>query len=83
MNSYRTHSLPEAAYLISHPGIQFLGLEQRNERSYYFCFAPEGKCEKLVLNFVSGKGMVRARDYADAMRRCKDLVFAQERAQVA
>jgi hypothetical protein len=79
MSAYRTADLPEAAFLLSQPDTRFIGLEPRNERSYFFCFSPPARCQQLAMEFVSGVGTVNARAYADAMKRCKDLVFGYQR----
>ena len=76
---YKTKDLPEAAFLLSQVDVRFVGLEPRTQTSYFFCFAPANRCQSLSFDFLSGKALVNARAYADAIRRCKDLVFSRER----
>jgi hypothetical protein len=77
--SHRTPNLDEAAYQLSQTDVRFVGLERRSERSFFFIFEPKERCEQHKLDFISGKAMCRARDFADALRRCKDLVYSAER----
>jgi len=77
-NTYRTTDLSTAAFLLISEA-SFKGLEARDHRSKWFLFHPRKRCEKLVADFISGKARVRARDYADSMRRAKDIIFSAER----
>ena len=76
---YRNANVSEVAYLLTEPKIRFLGLEPKNDRTYYFCFTPLLLCERMVLSFISGNALVSARVYADSMRRAKDIIFSHER----
>jgi len=78
-NPYRTTDYMTAAFLLLQ-GARFLGLERRSEKSKWFLFTPQRKCEKLVVEYVSGKARVQARLFADSIRRVKDIIFQAERA---
>jgi len=75
---YRTTDLPLSAFLLTQK-IQFLGMERKDQRALWFTFTPLGKCEELANDFFSGRGKVAPRDYSDALRRARDLVFERDR----
>lgn len=75
---YRTPDLATAAFLLCR-GADFKGLEPLDPRRLAFVFEPAEDCTPLAERFASGKAMVKARDYADAMKRAKHLVFDYER----
>ena len=78
-NPYRTTDYMTAAFLLLQ-GARFLGLERRSEKSKWFLFTLRRRCEKLVVEYVSGKARVQARLFADSIRRVKDIIFQAERA---
>lgn len=77
---FRTTDLPLSSFLFTQK-VDFHGLEPKDGRSYWFLFSPLKRCETLANEFASGRAEVSARDFADAMRRSKDLVFQRERSQ--
>ena len=77
---FRTTDLPLSAYLLTQRQ-QCCGMERKDSRSYWFTFSPNGKCEQLANDFFSGRGRVTPRDYSDALRRARDLVFEASRQQ--
>lgn len=77
--SYQTSDLATAAFLLCSPGITFSGLIPKNPKSKYFIFGPHKRAADLAAAFVGGKARVIAKNYADAMRTAKDLIFAEER----
>jgi len=74
MTDFRTTDLPLAAFLLTQR-MQFCGVQRKDLRSFWFTFTPSNKCEKLANDFFSGKGSVTPRDYSDALRRARDLIF--------
>ena len=55
----------------------FIGVN-RNGRLCWFVFENHPLCEKLQQQFFAKSVEVNAKDYADAIRTLKDLVFANE-----
>lgn len=78
VENFKTKEMFVAAFLLCKGSVRYLGLERIDARSYYFVFSPHDKCQKLATDFLSGNGLVRARAYADAVRRAKELVFGVE-----
>lgn len=66
--------LPCAAFLIS-SGLQVSDVE-RDGRVCYFVFAERERALDLCKGFWSGTATVNAKQYSDAMRSLKDLVFS-------
>ena len=58
-------------------GAGFIGVN-RNGRLCWFVFENHQLCEKLQQQFFAKSVEVNAKDYADAIRTLKDLVFANE-----
>ncbi len=79
MNEFRTSDLATAAYLLCHVSLTFRGTAPKDARARYFLFSPGDLAERLAFEFVSFKGSIVPRTYADAMRHAKDLVFADLR----
>lgn len=50
----------------------------RQGRVCWFLFADKGRGEQLRQEFITKTVEVNAKDYSDALRTLKDLVFAQE-----
>lgn len=77
MDIYLTKDLSEAAFLYA-SGVKFLRLEPNsNDRpfTYFFVFENKAKCEELSQEFWNKKAVINAKEYADAMRTLKDLLF--------
>lgn len=55
-------------------GVPFIGVN-RDGRICYFVFGSQTLCENLQQQFFAKNVDVNAKDYADALRTLKDLVF--------
>lgn len=75
---YRTTSLEESA-AIAAGGAEFVGLEARSHRSFYFCFTPADVAADLGQQFRSGSLNVNARLLTDSMTLLKDAIFTRLR----
>lgn len=58
-------------------GVTFVGVN-RGGRLCWFVFENHQLCEKLQQQFFAKSVEVNAKEYADALRTLKDLVFANE-----
>lgn len=67
----------QLAGLLYAKGAGFIGVN-RNGRLCWFVFENHQLCEKLQQQFFAKSVDVNAKDYADAIRTLKDLVFANE-----
>lgn len=79
---FRTTDLQLASFLFLKK-LDFQGLEKKDQRSFWFLFSPATKCHRLSNDFFSGKGQVSPRDYADSLRRTRDLLFEAERGKTS
>ena len=75
-NNFRTRDLYFGAFLYA-KGAKFKGIN-REGRTCWFIFADEAGCKTLQSQFFSKTADVNAREYADALRTLKDLIFAEE-----
>lgn len=75
-NHFLTKDLQLAALLYA-KGAGFTGVN-RSGRLCWFVFENHDICEKLQQKFFAKTVEVNAKDYADALRTLKDLVFANE-----
>lgn len=73
-NKYLTRDLYQAAMLHT-KGIKMLGLNKSDEICW-FIFENKEKCLSLVNDFQFGEILVNARNYAEAIRELKRLVFS-------
>lgn len=76
-NYYRTKDLSEASLLYA-SGKKFIQLEENNGR-FYFIFEDESSCEELSNSFWRKEAVVNAKEFSDAIRTLKDLIFNRER----
>lgn len=67
----------QLAGLLYAKGAGFIGVN-RSGRLCWFVFENHDVCEKLQQQFFSKSVEVNAKEYADALRTLKDLVFANE-----
>jgi len=74
-NFYRTRDLSEASYIYA-SGRKLSQLENSNGIAW-FIFEDEGRCKKLADAFWSGKSTINAREYSNAMRNLKNLIFSR------
>lgn len=77
-NAYRTSSLDEAA-AIAAAGANFVGLEQKSHRSFYFVFRPANDAFCLAEKYQRGALTVNATRMTDSLTSLKDAVFARLR----
>lgn len=77
-NYYRTKDLPLASFLYSSNKKL---LEFYKEKGIvWFIFEDKKSCEELVSSFWQKTAMVNAKEFVDALRTMKDLIFNAERA---
>lgn len=73
---YLTKDLHLGAMLYS-KGIPFVGVN-RQGKLCWFVFEKPGQCEELERGYYSKSVEVVAKEYADALRTLKDLVFYRD-----
>ena len=72
-NYYRTKDLSEASFLYA-SGKRFLNLEKDNGK-VWFIFNDKTSCEDLAGSFWRKEATVNAKEFSDAIRTLKDLIF--------
>ena len=78
MNGYfSTRDLAEAALLYSSHK-KLIRLEKDIDK-FWFIFEDKTSCQKLADSFWRRDAVVNARDFADALRCLKDLIFNREK----
>ena len=75
-NHFLTKDLSLAGMLYA-KGVPFIGVN-RNGRVCWFVFENHQLCENLQQQYFSKSVEVNAKEYAEALRTLKDLVFANE-----
>lgn len=75
-NQFITKDLSLAGLLYA-KGVSFVGVN-RNGKLCWFVFGNHELCVKFQQEFFSKSVEVNAKEYADALRTLKDLVFANE-----
>lgn len=70
---YSTKDLSEASFLYA-SGKKLTKLHKDGKR-VWFIFDDRLSCEKLVNAFWSKEAVVNAKEYSDAIRTLKDLIF--------
>lgn len=73
-NIFETRDLYCAAFVYSSGG-KFQGI-RREGRICWFCFEDKALCEQLQRKYFDKTGSVIGKEFADAIRTLKDLVFA-------
>jgi hypothetical protein len=73
MNCYRTKDLAEAAFLYASRK-KLIKLENE-EGKFWFVFQGLVSCEKLANSFWRKEARVNAKEFSDALRTLKDLIF--------
>ena len=76
-NTYHTKDLAEASFLYA-SGKKFVHLEEDKGR-FWFVFDDKTSCEELTNSFWRKEAVVNAKEYADALRTLKDLIFNKHR----
>lgn len=72
-NTYRVKDLSCASFLYA-SGAKLLKSDKENGR-VWFIFADKAYCEKLVDSFWNKEATVNAKEFSDAFRTLKDLIF--------
>lgn len=70
---YRTKDLSESAFLYASKQ-RLLRLDSEQGR-IYFVFENKDSCEELSNSYWRKEASVNAKDFADAMRTLKDIIF--------
>jgi hypothetical protein len=55
---FRDPDLGLAAFLLTQQDVQFLGLQPKDHRSFFFTFSPYDRCRELADQYFLGRGMV-------------------------
>lgn len=72
-NCYRTKDLPVAAFLYA-LAKKLISTENENGR-IWFVFEDKTSCEGLTDSFWRKEATINAKEYSDAIRTLKDLIF--------
>ena len=72
-DTYRTKDLSEASFLYA-SGSKLIKTDNENGK-VWFIFFDKAYCEKLANSFWSREATVNAKEFADAIRTLKDLIF--------
>ena len=54
-------------------GVPLVGVRRLAPSRVEWCFANPATCEKLALDFLSGRASCNARQFVEALRRARDL----------
>jgi hypothetical protein len=73
MNTYRTKDLPIAAFLYA-SGKRLFESETDNGK-VWFIFNDKASCEEMVNSFYRKEASVNAKEFSDALRTLKSLIF--------
>lgn len=71
---YQTRDLYEAAFLYGSHGISFAGL-QEDGRDCIFTFSPADKAQELANQYYNHTAVQNVKEYTDALKTCKDILF--------
>jgi hypothetical protein len=74
-NEYLTKNIGEAASLIS-KNIKLIRIDRQNDVCF-FVFDQKQNCEKLSKEFFFGELLVNAREFFEAEKRLKQLIFTK------
>ncbi len=74
MQTFQTKDLYLASYLYAKEA-KFIRIE-RSGRQGYFIFENKEQCEQLQQEYFGKQGQVIGKDFSDAIRTLKDLLFA-------
>jgi hypothetical protein len=70
---FQTKDLYLASYLYA-KNAKFIGIE-RHSKQCYFLFGSKSYCEDLQQEYFAKTGQVVGKEFADAIRTLKDLLF--------
>ena len=73
MDTYRTKDLPIAAFLYASGKKLFES--HRIDGRIWFVFDEKDTCEEMVNSYWRKEASVNAKEFADAIRTLKDLIF--------
>ena len=71
--TYRTKDLSEAAFLYASQA-RLIKSDSENGK-IWFVFDDKGSCEQLSNSFWRKEAVVNAKEFADAFRTLKDIIF--------
>lgn len=71
---FKTKDLSISAALLLN-GIELIKID-REEKVCWFTFRDTNKCESLSKEYLFGKLLVNARDYDEAVKRLKNIIFS-------
>jgi hypothetical protein len=74
-NQFLTKDIFLAAYLIAHQK-KLIAVKPQNG-IFWFGFENHQSCEQMVIGYWNGSGRVSARDFVNAYRNLKDIVFGR------
>lgn len=78
INTYLTRDLYEASYLLA-KDCQLLKL-QRSDNFFFFAFSNKKQCEELRDIYWENSGDILVKDYADAIKKLKRIIFQEKNA---
>ena len=73
MDTYRTKDLPIAAFLYA--SNKRLFESHKDNGKVWFVFDDKSSCEEMVNSYFRKEASVNAKEFADAIRTLKDLIF--------
>ena len=76
-DSYRTKDLSEASFLYA-SGKKLMKLENQDKK-VWFVFECRDSCEELANSFWRRDAVINAKEFSDAIRTLKDLIFNSDR----
>jgi len=76
MENYRTKDLAEAAFLYA--SSKRLIQVEKDGRICFFVFENKPSCETLANSYWRKEATANAKEFSDAIRTLKDLIFNQE-----
>lgn len=74
LKDYKTRDLYEAAFIYAQASANFVGLEA-DGRDYLFVFKDLSHCKKLADTYYARTGQVVGKNFTDAVKTLKDLIF--------
>ena len=76
-NYYRTKDLAESSFLYA-SGQKLITVE-KEDRVIWFIFEDKESCTKLCDAYWAKDAIVNAKEFADAIRSLKDIIFSRAR----
>ena len=73
IDSFRSKDLAESAFLYA-SGAKLIKSDNENGK-VWFIFADKSCCEKLTATYWSKQAVVNAKEFSDAIRTLKDIIF--------